>query len=187
MQPQKIAQLRIWTSAPGSQPPLLGRDLVVIEGPLDEAEWDMVRVFAHRLDREDIRLRFGYLLDLHDEPPLRRAFEIGRSPGEMIWKLDETGAIAGLAHQVALSQSDAEFALIVRSDLKRRGIGEALLRSVLARSEGVRTLRASVLWENRAMLRLAAKVGYLAGRPSPGSVELTFAPGGISDRPAKCP
>jgi len=45
------------------------------------------------------------------------------------------------------SQSEAEVGLIVRSDLKRRAIGEFLLRRMLGRSaiQGLKTLSASVL------------------------------------------
>lgn len=188
MRLQTIARNSIWTPASGSHQPPSRRELVVVAGALGEAEWDLVRAFAKRLSREDVRLRFGYPLDVHDEPTLRRAFDIKDDVGEMIWVLDETAAIVGLAHRIRLLQTEAEIALIVRSDRKRRGIGEFLLRAVLARSarQGFRTLYASVLWENRAMLRLAAKIGYAAGKPSAGTVELTFGLERISDQWAEC-
>ena len=66
-----------------------------------------------------------------------------------------------LAIESMVSRSEAEIGLIVRSDLKRLGIGEFLLREMLARSarQGLKTVSALVLWENSVMLRLATKIG----------------------------
>jgi len=93
--------------------------------------------------------------------------------------MDKTGAIAGLIHRIMVSRSQAEVGLIVRSDLKRRGMGDFLLRRMLGRSatQGFKTLSASVLWENRAALRLAAKIGYIRQEVSsmrPLTTELMF-------------
>ena len=154
------------------------RPVTVIARPLDEGEWEQLRAFAQRLEREDLRLRFGYAFDVRDEPTLRRFFDVKPGIGEISWITDNAGAVAGIAHRIMVSPTEAEIALIVRCDLKRRGIGEFLLRHVLARSarQGLATLRASVLWENRPMLRLAAKIGYAPRELSPGTVELKFTP-----------
>lgn len=153
--------------------------LVVIGRPLLAAEWDSVRAFVARLERDDLRGRFGCPFDVGDEATLRRFFDVRAGIGEMTWALDEAGAIAGLGHRVMISQSEAEIALIVRSDLKRRGIGECLLRDMLARSakEGLQTLSALVLWENRAALNLARKIGFVPREVSAPAIELTFAVG----------
>jgi len=52
----------------------------------------------------------------------------------MAWAMDKTGALAGLIQRIMVPQSEAGVGLIVRSDLKRRGIGEFLLRRMLGRS-----------------------------------------------------
>jgi L-amino acid N-acyltransferase YncA len=66
--------------------------------------------------------------------------------------------------------------LIVRTDCARRGIGEMLLRTTLARAarRNLGTLSALVLHENTAMLRLARKVGFEAHKSSGLVVELEF-------------
>ena len=136
----------------------------------------MVRAFARRLQRRDISLRFGRALDLEDDATLRRYFDIQAGTGEIGWVREETGAIAGIAHRVMVSRLQAEIALIVRSDLRRLGIGEFLLRQMLVRStrQGLKTLSALVLRENWPVLRLAAKVGGTARQTSAGTVEVTF-------------
>jgi RimJ/RimL family protein N-acetyltransferase len=162
-------------------PSLEERPIVVRAGPLTEREWENVRAFVRSLHRDDIRNRFGHPVDLADEPTLRRFFDVNRFQGDIAWVTDDGGAIAGIAHRIRLSPTEAEIGLIVRSDLKRRGIGELLLRDLLARSvrDGLQTLDAFVLRENRAMLGLAAKAGekvsHMIRRSFAGTmIELTF-------------
>lgn len=146
----------------------------ILDRPLVEAEWDKVRTFVRLREREDLRLRFGRPLNFDDEATLRRAFDLKGGSGEMAWLLDGDAAIAAIAHRITLSRSEAEIALIVRSDVQRRGIGEFLLRQALARSarQGLKTLTGLVLWENRAMRHLAAKIGFVPGRGSAWALEL---------------
>lgn len=132
-------------------------EISVVAGPLTEPDWDKVRAFLRRTNRESLRLRFGQTADFRDERTLRRFVDIDGRSGEMIWVLEEGGAICAMAHLVRLSPEQAEIALIVRSDRQRRGIGERLLRTTFARAmrHDLKTLTALVLYENTAMLRLA--------------------------------
>jgi len=147
----------------------------LISGSLSETQWDGVRAFVRRTDREDLRRRFGHPLAFDDEFTLRRAFGI-KSGGEMLWSLGRDGAIAGICHRVLTSPREAEIALIVRSDLKGFGIGEFLLRAMLkhAARQGVHTLHASVLRDNAPMLRLAMKVGCVFREAHGEAVEIAF-------------
>jgi acetyltransferase len=155
----------------------LGDDrTTILDRPLRATEWDMVRSFVRRTAREDLRLRFGRPLNFDDEATFQRAFDLKAGSGEIIWVLDDDASIAAIAHRIALSRSEAEIALIVRSDVQRRGIGEFLLRQALARSarQGLKSLTGVVLWENRAMRRLAAKIGFVPRQGSAWALELTL-------------
>jgi GNAT superfamily N-acetyltransferase len=171
---EPMAQHRPQT-APANAPWPGERRVVVRDRPLTEPEWDMVRDFVQRLDVEDLRLRFGARRDFCDEAILRPAFDIASGVGEISWVRDGTAAIAGIAHRILVSSAEGEAGLIVRSDLKRRGIGEFLFRDMAARSarQGLKTLSAMVLRENYPMLRLAAKLGSVPRAECPWSV--TFA------------
>jgi GNAT superfamily N-acetyltransferase len=153
------------------------RRLTVIARPLVEAEWKEVRAFVQRIAADDLRLRFGRALNFQDEAILRRFFDVVPGGGEIAWVCDEAGAIAGMVHRIKQSPAEAEIALLVRSDLKRRGIGEFLAKVMLARSarEGVKRVTAFALWENRAVLQLGAKIGFVAHAEGAGAVELGFA------------
>ena len=58
---------------------------------------------------------------------------------------------------------EAEFALLVRSDLKGRGLGSLLLQLLIehARSRGIARLVGVILRENGAMLQLAHAMGFV--------------------------
>jgi DNA-binding transcriptional LysR family regulator len=151
-------------------------EVVVLAGAPTESEWERVRAFVRRTSRESLPLRFGQAADFADDHTLKRFFDIKGGGGEMIWILEEGGDICAIAHLVRLSSAQAEIALIVRTDCARRGIGEMLLRTTLARAarRNLGTLSALVLHENTAMLRLARKVGFEAHKSSGLVVELEF-------------
>jgi acetyltransferase len=152
----------------------------VIQPPLNEIEWDLIRTFVRRMERNDLRLRFGRSIDLEDDATLRRVFDIQAGRSDLTWTPDVDGTAAGLLHYAWVTPIEAEIALMVRSDLQGRGIGEAMLRSAMARSahRGLKMLSGQILWENKAMLRLAKKVGFVPRRLSSVvvDVELQFNP-----------
>ncbi len=134
----------------------------------------MVRAFVRRTEREALRLRFGQAADFADDSTLRRFFGIKDKIGEMIWMLDEDEAVGGILHRVLISPTQAEIAVIVRSDRARRGIGRALLRTAVSRaaSQDLKRLSALVLSENVVMLRLARSLGFAPRKSFGLAVEL---------------
>jgi acetyltransferase len=176
MQMEALAkeQYRVFAPEPRQIPFRYGR-LNIVGGPLGEKQWNCVRAFVRESEPRDLRWRFGYPLAFDDETTLRRAFGV-KAGGEMLWSLDEAPAIAGICHHVPISPLEAEIALIVRSDLKGFGIGEYLLRSVIAHAgrQGLKTLSASVQRDNWPMLRLARKVGCVLREAHGEAIEIAF-------------
>ena len=77
----------------------------------------------------------------------------------------------------AVSDADnveAEFAIIVRSDLHGRGIGHALMDKLIdyCRRRGIRHLVGQTLRENDSMLRLAKRFGFRTTPSDEGTVDL---------------
>jgi GNAT superfamily N-acetyltransferase len=136
----------------------------------------LVRAFAHGLTYADSHLRFGVAVNLQDEVTVRKFFDVKADGGEIAWVLDEGANIAGIIHRVGVSPSEAEIALIVRADLRRRGIGEFLSRQILSRAarQGFKAIGASIFWNNRAALRLVSKLGCTLGETSTWGGEITF-------------
>jgi GNAT superfamily N-acetyltransferase len=153
-----------------------GNRMIVFAQPLHETEWGMIRAFVRKTDRDDLHLRFGQSIDFHDDATLKRFFGISGAIGELLCTLDDAGDIVGVLHRVLVSPREAEIALIVRSDRKRNGIGERLLRTALSRAaqQGLKTLRALILRDNTPMLRLARKVGLTPLKSAGFAVEVEF-------------
>lgn len=149
-------------------------EIVVIDRALTADEWGMVRAFVRRTEREALRLRFGQAADFADNSTLKRFFGIKDKIGEMIWMLDEDEAVCGILHRVLISPTQAEIAVIVRSDRARRGIGRALLRTAVSRaaSQDLKRLSALVHSENIVMLRLARSLGFAPRKSFGLAVEL---------------
>ena len=57
---------------------------------------------------------------------------------------------------------NAEFAVIVRSDLKGKGLGTTLMQHLMAyaRAEGLETMQGDVLLANTGMLHLCRQLGF---------------------------
>jgi acetyltransferase len=61
---------------------------------------------------------------------------------------------------------EAEFAMLVRDDFQRRGVGTRLLSHLLdfGRDEGIKRVIAYMLPENRGMIEISEKLGFAMGR-----------------------
>jgi acetyltransferase len=118
--------------------------------------------FAGLLHPNDIRLRFGRPAALSDAGTFRRLFGLDDRKIETIGLFDLSGQILGLATVAWVRPGTAEIALIIRSDLQRRGLGAALLANVIrdARDAGFRLLLAHIGYGNVPMRRLAHRFGF---------------------------
>ncbi len=134
--------------------------------PEDEA---MHRAFLESLDPEDIRLR---LFSSRRELPrseLARLVQIDYAR-EMAFvavqpQADGTQRIIGVVRAVSdPDNEEAEFAIIIRSDLHRQGLGRLLMHKVIGhlRATGTRRMVGEVLPENRGMSALALSMGLRA-------------------------
>jgi acetyltransferase len=120
--------------------------------PLYPGEIGAYLRFARCLEPEDVRLRFGRFLRWN-ETCARDMLD----SGEVFAAFDAWGEITGIARLV-----EGEIALMVRSDLKRHGIGQKLLGHVVrhAVEQGMTELSGHFLAENRPALALAHRAGF---------------------------
>ena len=77
--------------------------------------------------------------------------------------LDAAGEILGVARLAGDPEGEtAEFALLVRSDHQRRGLGRTLMEALIAyaKAHGYRRMWGALAAENQRMLDLAASLGF---------------------------
>lgn len=125
------------------------------------------RAFLERLDPEDIRLRVFHSRRHIEHSELARLTQIDYAR-EMAFiatrPLDGGGEETLGAVRVVIDPDnrDAEFGVIVRSDLKGGGLGRRLMDKMTAhlRQRGTHRLVGTVLRENSGMLELARALGF---------------------------
>jgi acetyltransferase len=147
--------------------------------PEDEVQH---RRFIEQLSPEDVRLRVFTPRRELPRSELARLTQIdyGREMAFIAERRGADGAPETIGTVRAVSDPDgvqAEFAIVVRSDLKARGLGRLLLDKLerYARAQGLQRITGVVLRENAPMLDLARHVGFVpdVGKPSePGVVAL---------------
>lgn len=156
-----------------------GRALLLRPIRADDA--DRHRQFLARVSHEDLRTRFFSSVREIPEPDLLHFTHIdyGREMAFIAVAVEgaEAGEILGVARACAVADSAAaEFALLVRSDLKRQGLGTLLMDKLIryCRQHGTRELCGSVLSDNAAMLHLAQKLGFRVRRRALDIVEIAL-------------
>ena len=139
--------------------------------PEDEAQH---LEFLARLDPADVRMRVFYSRRSIQRSELARLTQIDYEREMAILAVaagpDGVEQTLGVARAVADPDNiDAEFGIIVCSDLKGTGLGRVLMHKLIRtmREHGTRRLVATVLAENRRMLALARELGFVESRPGP--------------------
>jgi acetyltransferase len=116
-----------------------------------------------RTDAEDVRLRFRGGLRRLPESWAARLSQIDYDREMALAAVDEGGAILGVSRLAGDPEGEtAEFALLVRSDHQRHGLGHALMEALIgyARRRGYRKLWGSIACDNGRMLTLASELGF---------------------------
>jgi len=171
------ARLRVDAAAPGGaarfaiQPypdqleeRLAWRDVDVLLRPIRPDDAHRHADFLARLTPQDLRLRFFQSRRQVSEGEIARFTQIdySREMAFVAVRADESETL-GVARAVAdPDNEEAEFAIVVRSDLQGLGLGRLLLDKLLrySREHGTARLIGWVLRENRAMLALAQSLGF---------------------------
>ena len=144
--------------------------------PIRPEDEPMHKVFLDELDPQDIRFRFfGSIRDFpHSQLARLTQIDYDREMAFIAVEFSKQGPrTVGVVRIVCdPDNEEAEFAIIVHSEMKRRGLGHALMNKMIAysRDRGTRYLVGEVLTSNHSMLNLAASLGFEATHTSDGSV-----------------
>jgi acetyltransferase len=150
--------------------------------PEDEA---MHMEFLQHLDLEDIRMRVFYSRRTMERSELARLVQIdyAREMAFIAVAPGPDGKFQTLGVARAMADPDnvqAEFGVIVRSELKGSGLGMLLMRKLIDyfRAQGTQRMVATVLDENERMLKLAAELGFqvnASGKEGAGVTDISLA------------
>jgi len=134
-------------------------------------------VFISKLTPEDIRFRFFGLVHELPHTEMARLTQIDYDR-EMAFVGETIGAdgmreTLGVVRTVTDPDNEkAEFAIVVRSDLKGSGLGKRLLVKMIeyCRSRGTRVIAGQVLKDNPRMLAFVQHLGFLPVRTVDGDI-----------------
>lgn len=131
-----------------------------------------------RCSAEDMRLRcFGASKSFPQVFAARLARLSGPEDFAIVAVL-ENGEIGGVVHAVGVPGGEADYDIMVRSDLKGQGLGTRLMREMLAEAgrSGFRAVHGDVLLGNRPMLLLAGDLGFRRVALESGVVRIRATP-----------
>jgi acetyltransferase len=150
-------------------------DTKVFIRPVRPEDEDMLREFLGKITAEDLRLRFFAPIRHFSHAFLSRLTQLDYARAMAFVALDEqSGEPMGVVRLHADSNYEkAEYAVLVRSDLKGRGIGWTLMELIIryGRSENLQRIEGQVLQENTSMLDMCRQLGFEIGE-DPGDRSL---------------
>jgi acetyltransferase len=120
--------------------------------------------FLSRVTAEDLRLRFFAPVKEFGHRFIARFTQIDYARAMAFVLIAEaSGEMLGVGRLHMKSRGDtAEYAVLVRSDLKGQGLGWLLMQTLIeyARNEGIGVIEGEVLADNVTMLRMCAELGF---------------------------
>ena len=142
-------------------------DLLPIR-PEDEPEhWE----FVESLSAEDKRFRFfGNVAKLPRAEMVKLTqIDYDREMAFIAKGPDNEGVVRTLGvvrAMVSTDNSEAEFAVAVRSDLKRQGLGKLLMQKIIryCKARGTKRIVGAALGDNKSMAELARSVGFIVSK-----------------------
>ena len=143
---------------------VIGDGWKVFARPVRPDDEPLILHLLQHVSKEDLRLRFFDSIKQFSHPFLARLTQLDYARAMAFVAFDETsGDILGVVrvHSDPAGES-GEYAILLRSDLKGRGLGWALMKMIIeyGKSEGLTQIIGQVLQENSVMLKMCRELGF---------------------------
>jgi acetyltransferase len=146
------------------------RHLVLRDGwrvfarPIRPDDEPLLRELLRHVTQEDLRLRFFESIKEFSHQFLARLTQLDYAQAMAFVAIDEAnGEVLGVVRIHAEAHHETgEFAILLRSDLKGRGLGWALMQLMIAyaKSDGLKRIFGQILHENTVMLKMCRELGF---------------------------
>ena len=132
--------------------------------PIRPEDEPLVHEFLRHVTSHDLRLRFFAPMKEFTHEFIARLTQLDYARAMAFVAVDETAnEVLGVVriHSDSIYES-GEYAILLRSDLKGRGLGWALMQLIIeyAKSEGLKVIAGDVLQENAVMLEMCRNLGF---------------------------
>ncbi|MGX4803265.1 bifunctional acetate--CoA ligase family protein/GNAT family N-acetyltransferase [Bradyrhizobium guangdongense] len=131
--------------------------------PLRPEDEPTIHEFLRHVTAHDLRLRFFAPMKEFTHEFIARLTQLDYARAMAFVAFDDKNEMVGVVriHSDSVYES-GEYAILLRSDLKGRGLGWALMQLIIdyAKSEGLKTISGDVLKENVVMLEMCRQLGF---------------------------
>jgi len=143
---------------------VLGLDWRIFVRPITQNDDLMIRDLLAHVSREDLRLRFFDSIREFSPQFIAGLIDFDALRVTALVAIDEANSeMLGVVwlHSNELRES-GEYAILLRSDLKGRGLGWTLMQLIIeyAKSQGLRRIEGQILQENSVMLKMCRELGF---------------------------
>lgn len=141
----------------------------VFARPIRPEDEPLIHELLRHVTLQDTRLRFFAPMKEFSHEFIARLTQLDYARAMAFVAFDATGEIVGVVriHSDSIYEN-GEFAILLRSDVKGRGLGWVLMQLMIeyARSEGLKAISGAVLAENAVMLEMCRSLGFQV-KPDP--------------------
>jgi acetyltransferase len=132
--------------------------------PIRPDDEPLIYDFLHHITKQDLRLRFFAATNPLNHEFIARLTQLDYARAMAFVAFDEaTNEMVGVVriHSDSIYET-GEYAILIRSDLKGRGLGWRLMQLIIeyATSEGLKFIDGDVLAENTVMLAMCRELGF---------------------------
>jgi RimJ/RimL family protein N-acetyltransferase len=143
---------------------VLGDGWRIFVRPIKPNDDHLIRDLLVHVSKEDLRLRFFDSIKEFSHQFISRLTELDYARAMAFVAIDEAGnETLGVVrlHADAIHET-GEYAILLRSDLKGRGLGWSLMQLIIeyAKSEGLKRIFGQILQENTVMLKMCRELGF---------------------------
>jgi GNAT superfamily N-acetyltransferase len=132
--------------------------------PVSRDDGLVVRDLLEHVSKEDLRLRFFDSIKEFSDQFVVKLTDLDRLCAIAFVAFDEVSkeTIGVVWLYCDPIQATGEYAILLRSDLKGRGLGWALMQLIIAyaKSEGLKQMSGQILQENTVMLKMCRELGF---------------------------
>jgi len=151
---------------------VIGESWRIFVRPMRPEDEELVRDFLTHVTMEDLRLRFFAPVKDFGHAFVARLTQLdyARAMAFIAFDEDTRETLGGVRLHADANYETGEYAVLLRSDLKGRGLGWQLMQLIIeyAKSEGIKRIEGEVLAENTVMLQMCRQLGFSVGHEPGG-------------------
>ena len=143
---------------------VFGEGRAIFIRPIRRGDESLLKCFLIKVSQQDLRLRFFATIKEFSNEFIAHLTQLDYAKAMAFIAIDnQSGEILGVVRLYIDDKCEAaEYAVLVRSDLKGLGLGWKLMELIItyARSEGLKRLEGEVLADNTLMLEMCRELGF---------------------------